>query len=101
MRNIHKKIELFSNIAIIIVALSLGGVLVSRYFLSTVAAPKPSAVESDSLKAGTKLQLSDIDWSKSEKTLLMVLSANCRYCTESAPFYQKLSRQKIEHGARD
>jgi len=43
MRNIHKKIQTLSNIAIIIAALLFGGVLVNRYFFSA-SAPKPVAV---------------------------------------------------------
>ena len=92
MRNTHNKIQTLSNIAIIIVALLFGGVLVNRYFLSSPT--KPMAAETESIKVGTKLLLSDIDWSKSEKTLVLVLSTACRYCTESAPLYQKLARQK-------
>ncbi|MGI8638607.1 MAG: hypothetical protein ACR2MG_01425 [Pyrinomonadaceae bacterium] len=83
MRNIHKKIQTVSNIAIIIVALLFGGVLVNRYFFSA-SAPKPVAVaESEVIKIGTKLPLPDVDWSKSDKNLVLVLSTSCRYCTES------------------
>ncbi len=96
MKNIHKKIESASNIAIIIVALLFAGVLVNRYFFS--ASPKSLAVESEAITAGTKLPLVDIDWSKSDKTLLLALSTNCRYCTESTPFYQKLAQQTAGGG---
>jgi len=97
MRNIHKKIEIASNIAIITVALLFGSVLVSRYLLPA-STPKPVAVEDDGITAGTKLPLADVDWSKSDKTLLLVLSTTCRYCTESTPFYQKLVQQKAGRG---
>lgn len=92
MKNVHQKIQTLSNVAIIIVALLFGLVLVNRYLLPS--APKPSVAESNSIKAGMKLPLSAVDWSKSDKTLLIVLSTNCRYCTESTPFYQKLTQQK-------
>lgn len=35
-----------------------------------------------------------MDWTKGGQTLLLVLSTNCHYCTESAPFYQRLAQQK-------
>ena len=96
MRNIHKKIETASNIAIIIVALLFGGVLINRYFVS--ASPTPTAVENKEIKAGTILPLSEIDWNKSNKNLVLVLSTNCHFCSESTPFYQKLAaRQKAEN----
>jgi hypothetical protein len=34
-----------------------------------------------------------VDWAKNGQTLLMVLSRDCHFCTESAPFYQRLSRE--------
>jgi thioredoxin-related protein len=92
MKNISRKIELFSNIAIILVALLLGGVLINRNFISTSA--KPPAAESKEIKAGTKVSLSDTDWSKSDKTLVLALSTSCHFCSESAPFYKKLAQQK-------
>jgi hypothetical protein len=45
-----------------------------------------------------KLSLSGVNWEQGSKTLLMVLSTNCRYCTESAPFYQQLAQH---NGGRD
>lgn len=45
-----------------------------------------------------KLPLADTDWSKSNKNLVLALSITCRYCTESAPFYQKIAQQKAERG---
>ena len=96
MKNVTKKIEVVSNIAIIIVALLFGGVLISRYMFSSPASPQP--VEAESIKAGMKLPITNIDWSKSDKNLLLVVSTNCHFCTESAPFYQKLAQQNAGRG---
>jgi thiol-disulfide isomerase/thioredoxin len=41
--------------------------------------------------------LPGIDWSKTDHTLLLALSTTCHFCTESAPFYQKLQREKGDH----
>ncbi|MCM3871403.1 MAG: redoxin family protein [Pyrinomonadaceae bacterium] len=95
MRNLHQKVQFLANIAIIVVAFSLGGVLVSRYALPIFHQTKN--VEDPRIEPGMKLSLSGVDWNKSDKTLLMVLSTNCRYCTESAPFYQRVARQKVGH----
>ena len=96
MSNLHKRIELLSNLAIIVVAILLGVVLVNRYLLP--ASPKPEAVEGAQLKPGMKLSLPGVDWGGSSKTLLLVLSTNCHFCTESAPFYQRLAQEKAKHG---
>jgi thioredoxin-related protein len=34
-----------------------------------------------------------IEWLKSRHTVLLVLQKGCRYCTESAPFYQRLIKE--------
>jgi thioredoxin-related protein len=45
---------------------------------------------------GTKVSQLDIDWSKSDKNLLLVLSNTCHFCTESAPFYQRLVQERTQ-----
>jgi hypothetical protein len=89
---ILKKTELLANIAIIVVALLLGGVLVKRYLLTGNEAA-PAARIDPRIPAGTKASLTGVDWAKNGQTLLLVLSSDCRYCTESASFYQRLTRE--------
>ena len=96
MRNIHKKIQTISNVAIIIAALLLSGFLVKSYLLP--ASQKPSAVESEEIKVGTRIALPNVDWSKSDKNLVLALSTSCHFCSESAPFYQKLAQLKAGRG---
>ena len=96
MNNLHKRVEFVANIGIIVVAILLGVVLINRYLLPS--SPKPEAVEAARIKPGMKLSLSGVNWEQGSKTLLMVLSTNCRYCTESVPFYQQLA---IRKGGRD
>lgn len=96
MTNLHRKVELLSNIGIIIVAILLGDVFINRYLLPAFV--KPETAESVRIKPGMKLLLSGVDWSKSDKTLLMVLSTNCHFCTDSAPFYQQIAQQKTGRG---
>jgi thiol-disulfide isomerase/thioredoxin len=92
MSNLHKRIEIIANIGIIIVAILLGGVLVNRYLLPP--SPNVEVGEGILIKPGMKLSLPGVDWDRADKTLLMVLSTNCHFCTESAPFYQRLAQQK-------
>ncbi len=88
----HKKIEFLANLSIIVVAVFLGGVLVKRNLPSS---HQHSAPPDTRIKPGTKLQLPNIDWAASDQTLLLALSEKCRFCIESAPFYQRLAREKI------
>lgn len=95
MANLTKKIELFANIAIIVVALLLGGVLVKRYLL-----PQPEGSASSGadvrIAPGTKLTVPGIEWAQSKQTLLLVLSDTCHFCTESAGFYQRLAQERAK-----
>lgn len=85
MKSLTKKIELLANVTIIALALLLGGVLIKRYLL-TEAKPVEAS-------AGDKISVPEVDWTKNGQTLLLVLQSDCRYCTESAEFYQRLVRE--------
>src|ERR1041384_1254837 len=87
MLSLYKKIELVANVAIILVALLIGGVFVKKYFFDTPSNPPLK------ITAGTKVHLQDVDWAKNGQTLLLVLQKGCRFCAESAPFYQGLTRE--------
>lgn len=95
----HKSVEFVANVAIILVAILLGAILVNRYLLHPSSKePSPLAQrETVQIKPGTKVSLPGMEWSNSRHSLLMVLSTNCRYCTESAPFYQRLAAEKAQH----
>ncbi len=91
-----KKIEFLANVSIIIVALSLAAVLVKR---NLPPSQQPPPTPTARIQPGTKIQLPDIDWAASEQTLLLALSERCHFCSESAPFYQRLMREKAMPGS--
>ena len=91
MSNLHKRAELFANIAIVVVAILLSVVLVKRFVLNSDEPARPPAA--NQLAAGERVSLDGVDWQKSGHTLLLVLQKGCRYCTESAPFYQRLIQE--------
>ena len=96
MKDLTKKVELLANIAIIAVAALLAFVLVSRYLLPSEQ--KAGVAEATQIKAGTKLSLPGVDWGQSDRTLMLVLSTTCHFCSESTPFYQRLAQEKSKHG---
>ena len=87
------KLETFVNLALIIVAIAFVASLIANYVKkqATVGPRRPP------IEIGTKIDIPGIDWSKSDATLLLVLSTKCIFCTESMPFYKKLVQ---ETGAR-
>lgn len=91
MEKLRKLVELGSNVAIILIALVLGYFMVERF---TYPQPKPGAASAEtSIKPGTKLSVQNVDFGKSDKNLILVLSTSCKYCTESIPFYQRLAER--------
>jgi hypothetical protein len=98
MNSLSKKIELLANVAIVVVALLLGVVLVKRYLLPQPVNSGPAA--NARIQPGTKLSLPGVDWGQDDKTLVMALSTTCHFCTESAPFYQKLTRAAEAKGVK-
>ena len=86
MSALTRKIEVLANVAIILVAILLGIVLVQQFI-------RKEQPQTPSIVAGTKLRLPDIDWEHNRRTLLLVLQQGCHFCTESAPFYQRLVRE--------
>ena len=88
-----KKIELLTNLAIIAIALLLGIVLVKQYLLRGTPPADPAEA---GILPGTKLELPGLDWTQSQQTLVLVLSEGCRFCTESAGFYQRLAMEKAK-----
>ncbi|MET0647768.1 MAG: thioredoxin family protein [Pyrinomonadaceae bacterium] len=97
MENIKGKIEVAANLSIIVVGLLLCVVLVKSYVIpapARQAAGEPAGTRGI-IKSGEAVALSGVDWEKNGKTLLMVLSTTCHFCTQSGPFYRRLVK---EHG---
>lgn len=81
-----RSLEAGANAAVIVAAISLSVVLIKTYVLSN---PTRTALDS----GGETVNLSNVDWAKNGHTLLLALSSTCHYCTESAPFYQRLAKE--------
>ena len=88
MTKLQSKLETGANAAIILVAILIAGVLVQRYFFPSNATADDGKPPGPSL--GSRVTLADFDWEKQPQTVLLVLQKGCIYCTESAPFYQRL-----------
>jgi rhodanese-related sulfurtransferase len=73
------------NIAILFAAIVLSALLVKKFFFQP-------AQNSDYLIA-TKatLVINGINWADSDRTVLVALGKDCKYCSESAKFYRRLA----------
>jgi|KBSSwiStaDraftv2_1062776.scaffolds.fasta_scaffold190740_1 hypothetical protein len=88
MDTLLKRLQTVANIAIICVSILLAYVIIKNFILN----PPNSKSAKASIKVGSKVPLSEIDWQKNGRTVLLVLSPTCRFCNESGPFYSKLSQ---------
>ncbi len=55
--------------------------------------PRPVAAN---IQSGAKADFINVDWGKSDRTLLLVLQAGCHFCSESAPFYKRLAGEAAQ-----
>jgi thiol-disulfide isomerase/thioredoxin len=108
-----RAIEIATNLSIIAVAMVGATVLVKNYLLRPPAPAlselRQAVVDRNSTgpaensranrppptgpAAGTQISVPGINWGDSEETIVLALSDKCHFCTESAPFYQKLTRE--------
>ena len=85
MSGLLKKIEVVANLSIVVVAIVVC-IAAVKYF-------RTKATESGAtIAAGSKISLPNEDWGRNRKTLLLGLSTNCKYCSASAAFYQRLAQ---------
>jgi thioredoxin-related protein len=96
--NISRSIEIAANVLIIGVALFLAYTV----FYRSVSEPAQSGkrLPDSSAEIGKKINLPDVSWTGEKRTLIFVLQAGCRFCTESMPFYQQLVKSATENGVR-
>lgn len=85
LTGISKKIELAANLAILVVSCLLAIALVKAYFVNE---------SGEEVRSTPSVASLGIAWNQNGQTLILALSRNCRFCTESAPFYKKLSQSK-------
>lgn len=87
--NRPSKMEVLANTATIVVSILLSVVLVKVFLLPQSSAPLrlPGPLVGMNIKAS----IPDIDWAKNDRTLVLALSTHCHFCTESAPFFRRLT----------
>jgi peroxiredoxin len=88
-----KRIEVATNVAILIAFLLVALVAVQR-----LRAPSAGGIHQPTI--GEKVSLRGVDWSKSGHNLVLALSTGCHFCSESADFYRSLVPSAVSHGVR-
>lgn len=87
-----KRIEVTTNLAILFAFVLVGALAAKRLREPSQFNAAPSV--------GETVSLPGIQWSKSERNLVLALSTNCHFCTDSAEFYQQLIPSAAKAGVR-
>jgi hypothetical protein len=87
-------LETVANLSTILVSLLLSVVLVKVFLLPEVrpaaSSPRRQVARGTSLKGS----LPGVDWAKNGRTLVLAISTRCHFCTDSAPFFQRISKER-------
>jgi hypothetical protein len=94
LTNFSKKIELTTNVAIIVVSCLLATVLIKNYLLAKSTLNQTSQSAAEQPLSSLSVSSLDINWKQERQTLMLVISSTCQFCTASAPFYKKLVDRK-------
>ena len=73
------------NIAILLVAIVLSAFLIRKFFF------QPAQNSNYRISTDARLSISGINWADSDRTVLVALGKECKYCSENAAFYRRLA----------
>jgi hypothetical protein len=94
LEKLKTKVEVASNVALLLVTIIFLVTLTSSFF---------SRLAPQNLKTGLQrgqkfADLPQVDYRSSENTLLLVLNTKCDFCRASTPFYQQLIEAQRSRG---
>src|ERR1043165_683938 len=92
---IAARFEMLVNIVLVLAGLALVVSLANKFFWQQ---PVASADQRLALESGSQVDWPNMDWARNGRTVVLGLSTTCHFCTESAPFYQKLLRELSRQG---
>ncbi len=90
-----KRWEIAANVAVVCLCLMMMSVIAWKFVL-----PHRPAAAANKPPIGKVLQVPGVVWNGSAKTVLLALSSQCRFCSESAPFYRKLAEVSKDKNVR-
>ena len=96
MDSFRKHVERATDVAIVVAALLLCFILVRNQFFRSPASNVCNARQNSNEKSlvGEKIDLPQVNWQKNGETVVLALSTTCHFCTDSTPFYRRLTKEK-------
>jgi len=100
LEKITKVAVLCASIGVIVIAIEISILLIPYYRNGLSPLPNPVSNVQNQLTPrvgpypGMKVSLPGVEWEKSGRTMLFVLSSSCGFCNASTDFYQKAVQEK-------
>ncbi len=85
MDRFRKYLEVGSNVAILLVCALIAYVAITRFIL-----PKPHDKSISGPTVGSKLNMPEFDLGEKNQGIVLAISTQCRFCSESMSFYSQL-----------
>jgi hypothetical protein len=90
MKNIKQALEVTTNVSIVVVCMLFGfSYLTHRSLAFNVSQPRAAAAAS--LKGASVAAIPGYKWNEHAKTLVLGIRTGCHFCSNSLPFYKRLS----------
>mgnify|MGYP003575296088 CR=1 FL=1 len=86
----HSRFDVLLNALLAVACLAVTAASVKRL----VAEPQQASPQAGYAIGDVLPSIPGVNYGDREQTLVMFLSSNCRYCTESAPFYSALTARR-------
>jgi thiol-disulfide isomerase/thioredoxin len=84
-----------ANVATIVVSVLLSVVLIKVFLIPQPSRPPVAARSLVGLNM--KQSLPGVDWAGNKRTLVLALSTQCHFCTDSAPFFQRIQKEAAKN----
>jgi len=81
-----------ADAALLIAAVAIAAVAGQTYYQTRAQEPPPPRI----VKPHERVNLPNVDFTKSQRTLLLVLWSSCPYCEKSMPFYSRLMTNRSQ-----
>src|SRR6266851_1106767 len=83
-------LEIATNIAVLAMCCLVGTLVIRSHFF-----PR-NPLSSKGPTLGSQVNLPQAQWSGANQTIVLAINTECHFCSESAPFYQKLSKAALD-----
>jgi hypothetical protein len=92
MKKLKDILDVTTNVVVVVFAVVAIGVLAKNYF-----APQAAEIPDSVQKGSAFPEFAGADYKRSPRTLVLALNVDCRFCTRSVPFYNRLAEAQREH----